>query len=333
MNYHSLKTRNIVSTWMSLFFFLILCSYLGFIEFFKDSKIEVLATNLLKDPINKEIINDVYSIRFKNRIGDFSIQKNQEDESWTMKEPRVMPAQNKTMNSILKSLSQIHVKTIYEFEPINIQSFSLDKPVMEIDLFTKSFGKIKLKMGLINPIDNTSYLTVSGHNHIFQVEILQGKMEKLELSNFIDSQVFSSDIDDVISFKLFRGKTKEVLNNLTFSREQWNSQKYNTIDTTNTMKKIENILSIKTHMIIDKQNDELKTYIQNYLDNPIYTIEVKTKSNKMIKYTISSLIKGITELKLDKKNYFLMTASDREYPYVIGKEYLDEFIIRYTDLK
>ena len=96
--------------------------------------------------------------------------------------------------------------------------------------------------------------------------------------------------------------------------------------------KIKSILRLNTHMIIDRQDEKIQNFISNYMDNPLYKITLKTKS-KVVTYKISSLIKAITELKLEKKQYFIMSASDRQYTYVIQKEFLNIFLIRYSDLK
>ena len=306
-------------------------TYLGFIEFFQDSRVEVSATELLKNPVRSDILTNAETIRFKNRIGTFLIKK--ENDLWILKEPRVMPAQVRTVNSLIQSLRDIKVQTIHEYEPINIQSFSLDKPIIQIDLTTKLDDNISIKVGIINPIDNTSYITVTGHDYIFQTNIFKTKMERYELSRFIDSRIFSMNIDNVKEFSLYRGKSKETFNKLSQKNSVWSAKKYNTISSENTSKKLTSILNITTHMIIDKQDEELKTFITNYLDNPLYRITVRTFDNKQVTYKVSNLVKAIKDLKIEKRQYFLVSSSDRKYPYVINKQFLNEFVIKYSDLK
>lgn len=328
---YSLKVRSLASTWFSITFFILLGLYLGYIEFIQDSKVERTVTNLLENPIETSTLNNVISLRFKNRIGTFSVKK--EDDKWLLQEPRVIPAKTDTLNKILKALKNIKVHTIHEFEPINLQSFSLDKPTIEIDLYTKLNEKYRVKIGLLNPIDNTSYLTVSGLNRIYQTNLFKGGLEKMELSDFIDSQVFSFDVSQVKRFQLYQGKTTQAFNDLSYISENWKAKKYNTISTSNVDKKLSQILNIKTHMIIDKKDEELETFIQNYLDNPLYRLVVTTKDKKVYRYTVTSLIRAIPELKIGKHQYFIVSASNRPYPYILNKKYLEEFLIRYSDLK
>ncbi len=329
MNYSDLKTRNMASTWLSIFFLILLLTYLGFIEFFKDQRTELSAVDLLKNPIRAEVIHGVDSIRFKNRLGEYRVTTN--GDHWSLNYPRVMPAKNQVIENILAALRTIKVTTIHEYEPINLQSFSLDNPIMEIDLYTKLDEKVEIKVGLINPINKTSYISVSDKNYIYQVEILKGKLEKLELSDFIDASIFSMKSDQISELKIYQGKT--LLHKLINDDGVWISNKYKTISQDKTIDRIDRLLSMKTHMIIDQQNSELQTFIKNYMDHPLYQVEVHTKDKQTVLYKVSSLIGAITDLKLEKRQYFLMSASDRSYPYVISKEFLKEFLIRYKDLR
>lgn len=275
---------------------------------------------------------NISTVRFKNRIGDFIIVN--EENSWILQKPRIIPAKTRTIEKIINSLKQLNIYTIHQYEPINFQSFSLDNPLLEIDVYSKLDEKMSVKVGLINPINNTSYITVSGHDKIFQTTLLKGQLEKLELSDFIDSNIFSIKIDQIKSLSIYRGSTKQAHNRLSKDVNNfWNSKKYKMITNERVSLKIEKILGIKSHMIIDQQNAQLNTFIGNYIKYPQFRILIKTKNNKEISYKVSSPIKEFPELKLEKKQYFIMTASDRPYPYIVNKSYLDEFIVRYSQIK
>jgi hypothetical protein len=273
----------------------------------------------------------VNAIKIKNRIGSFTIK--QEKAAWILQKPRVIPANSSTIKLILKALSEIKVQTIHQHEPINFQSFSLDQPVLEIDLYTKLDEKIEINVGLINPINNTSYITVTGHNQIFQINILDRKLATLALSDFIDSKIFSMPINSVKNISLFHGNNIEAFNKIEKINDNWKFKKYKITDDTKTHKKIESIFRIKTHMIIDKKDDKLKTFIDNYLKNPQYRIIITQNNGVKTTYTITRVIKAISELKLENKQYFIITASDRPHPYVVNKAFLNNFIIRYSEIR
>ena len=328
---YSTQTRNYISTIFTLVFLVLLLIYAAYIEFFQDAKDQSSATGLLENPVTSRIIKNTVSLRFKNRIGEYKLTK--ENDGWFMQEPRVIPAKEETIQRVLKSLSQIKIHTVHQFEPINFQSFSLDNPIIEIDLYTNLNEKYLVKIGLMNPINNTSYMTVSGHNRIFQTNLFKGRLEKLELSDFIESQVFSKNISEIKSFKLYQGRSNSPFNELTFKNDQWQTRKYKVISNEKLAKKLEDIFEINTHMIIDQADEDLRTLLDNYLKNPQYRIEITTNQDEKITYEISSLMKAIPELKLEKRQFFIMSASDRKYPYIINKNYLEEFVIRYNDIR
>lgn len=331
MSSYAHHTRNLISTWFSLIFILLLASYLAFIEIFHESNKQASIITLLKTPIRSDIIDNVIAMRFKNRIGSYTIKK--QDDSWILQEPRVIPAQKRTVNLILRSLRSIKVHTIHEYEPINFQSFSLDNPIINIDLITKLDETIKVTVGLINPINETSYITVSGKKQIFQTNLFEGQLERLELSDFIDGKVFSMDPKDIKRFSLYSGNNKSPLHVLEFKNNNWISSKYNTISNQSTEKKINKILNVNTHMILDEIDDELRQFLDNYTQNPRYRINVLLNNGESVNYNLSNLIREIKSLKIPKRQFFVMTASDRPYPYIISKKFLEEFIIRYSDLR
>ena len=236
---YSTQTRNYISTIFTLVFLVLLLIYAAYIEFFQDAKDQSSATGLLENPVTSRIIKNTVSLRFKNRIGEYKLTK--ENDGWFMQEPRVIPAKEETIQRVLKSLSQIKIHTVHQFEPINFQSFSLDNPIIEIDLYTNLNEKYLVKIGLMNPINNTSYMTVSGHNRIFQTNLFKGRLEKLELSDFIESQVFSKNISEIKSFKLYQGRSNSPFNELTFKNDQWQTRKYKVISNEKLAKKLEDI--------------------------------------------------------------------------------------------
>ncbi|MBT4790641.1 MAG: hypothetical protein HON90_03645, partial [Halobacteriovoraceae bacterium] len=125
MNGYDLKLRNLVSTWFSLFFLILLAFYLGYIEFFLNTQSKFEEKNPFERLIREDILENINTLKFKNRIGSFTIQK--ENNAWILKQPRKVPANSKTIQKIIKELQNIKVQTIHQNEPINYQSFSLDK--------------------------------------------------------------------------------------------------------------------------------------------------------------------------------------------------------------
>ncbi len=331
MTGYSLKTRNFLSTWFNLGFFLLLISFIIFIEFFQNHHTQKSAMDLLENPIKKDILFKAESIIFENRLGTFKATK--KTDNWILEEPRVIPAKTETIQKVIDIISQINIKTIHQYEPINIQSFSLNNPIMKVLIKDKDENKLDLKIGLINPIDETSYLTVNDTQLIYQTNLLTGKLESLELADFIDSKIFTPSISEIKSLKIFTGQNIQERNIFTFKNGSWDSFRYNVFSQEKLQTKLEEILDIRTHAIIDQSSEEVTNLLQNYLDNPRYRITIQTNANKTIKYKVSYLTREIKELKIEKNQFFIMSASNRLYPYIIPKKYLDIFLINYNEIR
>ncbi len=301
------------------------------IEFFQDKRSEQRTIDLLKSPIRSDVLENLTSLKFTNRIGSFTLSKT--EQSWHMQSPRVMPAKTETINQIISTLRNIKIQTIHQHEPINFQSFSLDKPVIEMELLTKLADKIIIKIGLINPINNTSYITVSGHDRIYQTSIINTGMQSYELSDFIDANIFSMKPSEIKSLKIYQANNSHANINLSCASGIWQTNKYKQTKPEKIEAKVAQLLGTRTHMIIDKKDEKLQNFINNYLKNHMYNIKVTLNNGETVNYQVSHLIKAITDLKIEKKQYFLMTASNRPYPYVIHKSNYKNFLIKYSDIK
>ena len=330
MNLESIKKSSYISSWLIGIFVFALVVLLGFSELFQSESTNNKSLDILSNPIRADILANIKTIRLKNRLGSYTLTQN--EGQWILKEPRLMPANKIAIEKILNSLKNVNIHTVHQYDPINISNFSLDNPIMVIDLFSELDEQFKVNIGLINPINNTSYMTVSEQKTIYQTDILLNDLQSLELADFIDSFIFSVPLQSVKQVELFQRGVTASVNKLTKKDYNWKSKKYKTISNTSVDKKINSILLVKTHMIIDRQDEKVQNFIQNYMEKPLYTIKLKSK-DKDITYKVSTLINSLPELKLEKRQYFLMSASDRKYTYVIQKDFLSKFLIRYSDLK
>ena len=318
------------STILLLCFFFTVLFLGGVSEIFKQKNKDFSNLNNIQNPIRADILANLKTIKIKNNLGTYTLSK--DDKTWFLLEPRLMPANSKRINTIINSLKNSSVKSELENEPINLSNFALENPSLRVDLFSELDEQLKIQIGLINPINDTSYITVSGVEKIYQMNVFHRSFQFVKISDLIDSSIFSMPLKDINEFKLYSRDFKDPINKLQKRNTNWKSKKYNSITKENVDKKIQSILNIKTYMIIDKKNEDLENLINNYLEKPLYKITIKT-GQKKVKYKISSLTKSIPELKLEKRQYFLMTASDRKYTYVLQKDYLKDFYIRYSDLK
>lgn len=319
-----------ISTWLILIFFMSILILLGYSEIFQNSLQKNNLQEFSATPISSDILDNIKTIRFKNRLGKFTITRDVKD-NWMLVEPRKMPAKSKTIKNILNAFRDLPIRTLHQYEPINLQSFSLNNPIMSIDFFTKLDEQVNVNIGLVNPINSTSYITVSGKDVIFQTDIIKNNLELLDLSDFINSNIFSHELADVTKIDIYHGSQNQTYNTLEKLGDNWISKRYKTIENERVNEAIGKILNIKSHMIVDTKNEELLNFINNYLKTPRYRLTIKTKK-KTINYKITQLIKSVPELKLEKRQYFIVKSSERQFPHVIDKNYLENFLIQYDDI-
>jgi hypothetical protein len=330
INISKTRAKSYISSWfLALFVFSLLVAAM-MTELFQLAPDNDLDNSLYANPIKSDILANLKTMVIKNRLGNFTISE--ENGQWMLKEPRVMPLKTTTKNKIFQALESITVKNIHQYEPINLSSFSLDRPILSLGLYTKLDEKVTMNMGLINPINNTTYLTVSNQKRIFQTDILLNKMETLELVDFIDARIFSISAKKLTSFELYRGKNREASYAITKTGTNWASKRFKKISNDSTFNKLNKILNIKAHYILDKQDEQTVTTINNYLQNPLYRIKLKS-GDRMVEYKISNLIRSLPNIKLEKRQNFIVKASDRPNPYIVDKQYLNQLQIRYKDLK
>lgn len=325
------KFRSIISSWLLVFFTLGLIVSGLVTEFFQNSESKNKSLSIYDNPIRADILANIKIIVLKNRLGNFTLSK--EKNGWLLKEPRVMPAREESVERILSALSNITVKNIHQYEPINLSSFSLDRPVMKIGLYTKLDEQLTLNFGLFNPINNTTYFTISNLKNIFQTEAITLKLEALGLTDLIDSSVFNIKQSEIVKFILYRGKKREVLHSLEKVAGNWKSNRYNSIANESVENKLHSIMTIKPHHIMDEVDTETKTAIDNYLNNPLYTLEIQTAEKQIHSYTITHLVRALPGLKIQKGENFIISSSDQTYTFLLSKEQLNPFTIRYTDLR
>lgn len=324
------KSRYSYSTLITTFLFLALLLFAFYVEFFYSKVDTTSKNNFFTSPIDNNILSRISTIKIKNRVGSFLLTQNKNE--WLLEEPKKIPANKIIIDQVINTLKGLSTKTLHSKDPINLQSFALNKPLVEIHIITKLEESLILKLGLINPVTENTFMLVNDQNLIYEISKLNFPLEQLELSSIIDTRVFNVELDTISEFSVFHYEQLEPRNKLTKTTDGWTSKRYKHINDKKTEQKIQSILSIQPHIIIDGGDEETTNYIENYLKNPRYRVQIRLKNETTITYKISSIIRSIESLKIENKNYFIIEASNRPYPFIVHKDYLDRFLIQYKDI-
>jgi hypothetical protein len=285
-----------------------------------------------KNLISPKYLSTVKKIELKNRNDEFIIEK-QDDKTWQMIKPRNIVVTQNLLDRLTGTFTNIRIIQNHLKEPTNLQSFALDPAQVHFTLTANNEEKVELQIGITNPIDNTTYITVSNRKYIYQVEQLNEQFTNYTISNFVDGSVFSPDYRDVQHISFFYAQNKTASLSLNYQERMWESQQFKSLSQTAIKDSLQSLLSLSSKFILDSQSDEQKNLIENYLVNPLYQINIKTFDGKEIQYKISNLINSLPDIKFEKKAYFIVKASDRSYYYLYDKAYLNNFFMRYQDIK
>ncbi len=295
-------------------------------EFFQAPTSQNTALSRYQLLIKPEQIDQIESIQLDNRLGEFTITKDKSNQ-WALTSPRNLPSNTATVNNILNNLKEIKIRQILPKDTINISNFSLDSPLMKIKIAYFGGKENTLNIGLVNPIDNSTYVTFSNKEAIYHVDALKSSMEGLSLSNFIEPRVFTQDLNSIDNFKIYRGKIPSTKIRLSVKNEGdgWLDQSGNTLEPKAVEDYLRDVLSLKSALILDKRTEKLDKALTRFFANPSYTAEIQNKDGEKVFYEVSYLINTLPDIKMEKRQTFIVKASNRPHPYVIEKKHLNIF--------
>jgi len=288
-----------------------------------------------RDPqdFNKKLIQETFfdsptKIDFSNRFCQLQLETNllSSHKPWMIVYPKVFPAKSATVNRILDTLKDIKLKRTFINDPINQANFSLDKPVMTIKLDNNKSAPTTLTFGLINPIDNSTYMTMSSDPKvIYQVTGLSSPIETLETSDFLDASVFSLRLSQIDKLVIYRGKAQSKYRSFVLERkdEKWRTNFTRNPSKEKLKKWVDKLSALKSTLIIDKDSGKLEAALTKLKENPYYSIEVADRDGEKLSYTVSKVLKQLPEHTIDSKQHVLVFSSQRKYPYLLNKKVLE----------
>ena len=304
----------------------------AFSEFFQtprktDSSLEpwqqLFSPRQLADVLELELTNKLGTFRFKKR-------KNSDKEGWDMTHPRQLNADNSTIATIFTGIQQIKVLKIYPQDPINLSHFSLDKPASILKFSDANNKKIVLKTGLVNPIDNSTYMTLSDEEPLFHIEKLNFPLESLNLSNFIDSSIFSLSLTEIAKIQIYR--SSRLLFSAQLQDDKWIDRRNKTFNEKSIQSFFNKMFSLRSLLILDETNRQLEKEIGRYIARPFYTIKIQDKEKKTQNYKITRPLPKLADVKIEKGQNVLIISSDGTHPKLIDKEHLNIFNVNESRL-
>ncbi len=321
--------KNVLSTWTVAAFLSVLVFAAFISEFFQTPNNTSPEISRYQKLFGAQQLNSIKAITLKNNLGTFQLKRTKEDPDtpWHLTSPRHMPADKKRVINILSVLRNIKIRKVFQKDKINIQNFSLDEPLLELSITDSGGLESTLHLGLINPIDNSTYAMLSTHEAIYHIDSLDFSLGNLDYSHFIDSRIFTFDPLQITNLKIFRGKKGSNNLALQFQKkgDDWAGKNGHALDHEKVQNLIQKIVEIRSLFIIDKSDEKMEKQLEKFIGRPLFTIEVKDQNNRFYQYIVSGLINALPGLRLEKWQNFAITASNRKFPYVLNREMLKNF--------
>ncbi len=317
------------ANWLMGIFLVTLAVATGISEFFQAPTEQNNELTKFRTLFTNDDFSKVVEINLRNRLGEFSFSKIKDDpySRWNMVEPKKFPANNEVFKKLFETLKDLRIRKIFSYDPINIANFSLDAPLYEITLIAEDGSKKVLSFGLVNPIDNSTYVSNSAETEaIYHIDAVQSDLASLDMADFVDSHIFTPKTAQVKNLKIYRGK---ISGRPSFDLERGKNGEWNSgnreLDEAKTLQWLDELLLLRTMLIVDKSTPELDESIEKLVESPMFTIQIEDLNENILTWVVSQSINNLPDVRIEKRSYVLVKASNRPYPYLIHRDQLKLF--------
>lgn len=318
---------------VALFGFILL--FLGlFAEVFESQTPEVDLAQIYANPVPVEDLQRIKTLRLSNKHGNFVFENTHPEGGlegpWQMSEPQALRVREDVVIKVVEALNVIRVRNFHRLEPINISSFSLDNPTMTL-LFTNSKDKnFEIKMGLINPIDNSAYMSISTQNQIYQIDPMEIALESWDLAQLVESKVLALNVPALAGFELY-GPQGMILK-LLRKEDQWVDQTGSALSASKTQKFFERLEELKSSSILENLTNEQREFMDKVMSNPIFGMRILTSSGRR-GYVIGEIKGGIPGMAMGSETKYALSTEEKKSFVLLNKDQLKTFNIKMSDLK
>lgn len=275
---------------------------------------------------NKELDN-ITGLSLKNKSGEFLFERSDVTKmsSWHMSSPRDISAKSVFIEKLFSSLNVIKMKKMLQDDPTTNSNFSLDKPTAILTLTDNAGKSIILSVGIMNTIDNSTYMKISGRAGIYHVEAPSISLENTVLADLIESSVFDFDFQKILSFKIFKKNAKSAQFDVHKGNGGWMNYEDKIMDAKKVEDIVDEFILLKSSFILDNLSDAQKKQTQSLLSSPEYIVKIEKDNNETLTYQVSGLTKAISDVALNNEPHFLISETHSPVVYVIKGEFLSYF--------
>lgn len=318
---------------VATFFFILL--FLGlFAEVFESETQEVDLAQIYANPVPVDELQHLRQMRLSNKNGNFvfentHLQGNLEGP-WQMLEPQSLRVKAEVITKIIDALNVIRVRNFHRLEPINLTSFSLDNPTLTLYFTNIEKKNFEIKMGLINPIDNSAYMTISTQNQIYQIDPMEIALESWDVAQLVESKVLALNISALLSLELMAS------NNLTLKLmkkdDKWLDQAGVELSQGKVEKFFERLEELRSSSILENLNSEQQEYMDKVMAAPAFGLRLIT-SQGVRSYLVGEIKGGVPGINMGPETQYALSSEDKKSFVLISKDQLKVLSSKASDLK
>ena len=316
-----------LTNWFIIIFVFIILGTAGLGYLFQNPILDHNDFEKYRHLLSKDDLNNTKSIEFQNKMGKFTIHRHQ--DGWQITSPQTLQIKGKIIEQLLSTLGNMKIAKIFNNELINRSNFLLENPQVTIKLILQ--GKEKyLRFGIINPIDNSTYLLVDKDDVIFNVNVLDFPLSSISITELIDDRAFPINIEKVTSIVFKRNAKEKWI--LVLQDGAWIDGKGQEFNSDAVMAFLQQLSSIPSIAILAEVTEKQQKKIDQAINPPIFEIGIKQDQIEN-NYQISNLINNLPDVKTDKKTTFVIFSSLINSKHLVAKEYLNQIVISPDILK
>lgn len=284
---------------------------------------------------NQKELESIIRISLKNKSGEYIFERvdKNPDSAWHMVSPQNIFANSIFIEKLFSSLNIIKTKKMLANTPTNISNFSLDKPTAILTLTDDLGKKIILQVGIMNTIDNSTYLKVSEKTEIFHVEAPTISLENTTLADLIESKIFEVDIKTIISFKLYKRLSLTAQFEIAKKNNEWISPNDRKLDPIRLEDILNDFFKLKSTFVLDKPSEAQKKQLNTLEKNPNYILRMLKSDSEQLTYTISEPITSLVDVDLKNEAHFIISTNISSNIYIVKADALNLFEIKNDILK
>lgn len=323
-----------LSTILVVFFFLILL-FLGlFAEVFESRTPEVDLAQIYANPIPVNDLQHVKSMRLVNKQGNFLFENTSPEGNlsgpWQMVEPQSLRVKGDVVTKIVDTLNVVRVRNFHRLEPINITSYSLDNPTLTLTFTTMKDKNYEVKVGLINPIDNSAYLSLSSQNQIYQIDPFEMALESYDLAQLVESKVLALSPEAIASVEIYGRNGLEL--KILKKDGLWVDSSGTNLSSTKVEKLFTRLEDLKSTSILENLNTDQQAFMEKSMATPLYTLKIISNTG-VRSYVVGEVAGPMPGMNLGASTVYALSSEEKKSFVLIEKDQIRVFATKTQELK